>query len=52
MLLLDQDTIKKKQVNQNNTILQPAKNFEVGDNQEYKVKVISIHLVYGKKIEI
>ena len=45
MLLLKQDTIRTRQVDQ--ALLEPEK-FEAGDNKEYEVKVIIDSMVYGQ----
>lgn len=48
MSLLEQDTIKKKQVN---VLLEPEREFEAKDNMRYKVESIINSVVYGKKIK-
>ena len=45
MLLLEQDTIKKKQVDENITWLE----FEVGTNKKYEIKAIWDSAVYHIK---
>ena len=47
MLLLKQDTIRKKQVNKNITKLDADNN----DNKKYKVKAIYNSIVYIKKLK-
>ncbi len=48
MLLLEQNTIRKRQVD--NALLEPEKEleFEAEDNKEYKVKAIIDSTVYGQ----
>lgn len=41
---------QKEQINQNNTLLEPAIKFEIKDNKEYKVKAIINNAIYGKKV--
>ncbi len=47
MSLLEQNTIKKRQVDK--ALSEPEKDlkFEVGDNKEYKIEVIIDSTVYG-----
>ena len=47
MLLLEQDIIRKKGINQTNQAMPKPKNFEIGDNKEYQVKTIIDSVVYG-----
>ena len=47
MLLLKQDIIRKKQVNE--TLSEPEKKFEARNNKEYKVKAIINSAMYSKK---
>ena len=47
ILLLEQDTIKKKRVDKNVTELK----FDVGNNEEYKVEAIRDNTVYAKELE-
>ncbi len=55
VLLLEQDTTKKEQVNQNNahtyTLPESEKEFKFENNKEYKVTSIPDIIVYGKKAE-
>lgn len=46
MSLLEQDTIKKEQINE---FLVPK--FEVGDDKEYKMEAISNSIVFAKKVD-
>ena len=48
MLLLEQDTIKKKQVNKNNITKLDASNI----NDKYKVKKIQDSTIYARKSEL
>ena len=47
MSLLEQDIIKKRQIDQANQALPKPKKFEFGDNKEYKVKAIINSVIYG-----
>ena len=49
MSILEQDIIRKKQINK--ALLKPKKDleFEVGDNKEYKVKVIIDNTIYDQQ---
>ncbi len=48
MSLLEQDTIKKGQVNEK-TLLEPGREFEGRNNKEYEVETIIDSAVYGKE---
>ncbi len=48
MLMLKQDTIKKRQANK---LLESEIKFEARDNKEYKLKLIINSVLYGKEIE-
>lgn len=39
--MFEKDTIKKKQMNQNNTLADLKRKFKVINNKKYKVKIIS-----------
>ena len=45
--LLEHDTIRKEQIDENMTKLE----FDTGDNEEYKVEIIKDSAVYAKKSE-
>ncbi len=49
MLLLKKETTKKRQVNELNKLSKIEKEFEAGNNKEYKVKVMINSVMYGKK---
>lgn len=50
MLLLEQNTIRKKQVNEFvNELLKPRKEFEARNKMEYEIKVIIDSVIYGQK---
>ena len=49
MLLLEQDTTKKKQINE--LFPEPELEFDTSNNKKYKVKVIRNNAVYIKKTE-
>ncbi len=49
--MLEQDTIRKRRVNQNDHILlELKKEFETRDNKEYKIKVIIDNVMYENEI--
>ena len=50
MLLLEQDTTRKRQVDK--ALLEPKKEFEAGDNKEYEVKAIIDSAVYDQQANI
>ena len=47
VLLLEQDTIKKGQINEFVEVLE----FDKGDNKEYEVEAIRDNIVYAKEID-
>ena len=47
MSLLEQDTTKKERVD-NKAFPEPEKEFEAGDDKEYKIKIIIDSAVYGQ----
>ncbi len=47
MSLLEQDNTRKRQVDK--ALPEPKKEFEAGDNKEYKVKAIINSAVYGQQ---
>lgn len=47
--MIEQDTIKKKQVNQS-LLLELKREFKVKNNKKYKIKAIVDSTVYNKKI--
>ena len=46
---MKQNITRKKQVNQNKTLLKPKKEFETENNKKYKVETIIDSAVYGKE---
>ncbi len=48
--LLKQNTIIKRQVNQNDTIPELKKEFKTKDDKKYEVKAIINSIMYGKEV--